>query len=86
MSHKHDDSSETGIDCLEAFDLLYTYLNDEITNPTDLANIEEHLSHCKSCYSRAQMERELNQRMKDSEKVDLPDTFKKRLNNLLEDL
>jgi anti-sigma factor (TIGR02949 family) len=84
--HKHHDTSENEIDCLEAFDLLYAYLNNEITNPVDLSNIEHHLSHCKSCFSRAQMERELNDRMKESEKPDMPDTLKKRLNNLLDDL
>lgn len=74
------------IDCLEAFDHLYAYLNNEISDPTDLANIEHHLSHCKSCYSRAQMERELNKRMKDAGKDELPESLQSRLRGLMDDL
>jgi anti-sigma factor (TIGR02949 family) len=74
------------IDCLEAFDHLYAYLNNEISDPTDLANIEHHLSHCKSCYSRAQMKRELNKRMKDAGKDELPDSLQNRLRGLMDDL
>lgn len=86
MNDKTDKPVAIGIDCLEAFDHLYAYLNDEISNPTDLANIEHHLSHCKSCYSRAQIERELNKRMKDTGQDDLPESLQNRLNNLIDDL
>lgn len=82
-SKKHD---EDEIDCLEAFDHLYAYLNNEITDPTDLANIEHHLSHCKSCFSRAEMERELNQRIKVTGQSEVPPQLKLRLNKVLKDL
>lgn len=86
MSNKSDNHEEHEIDCLEAFDHLYAYLNNEITNPTDLANIEHHLSHCKSCFSRAQMERELNQRLKESGTSAAPASLKARLDKLIDDL
>lgn len=85
MTNKSDNDVNE-IDCLEAFDHLYAYLNNEITNPIELANIEHHLSHCKSCYSRAQMEKELNQRIKISGKSDAPDSLKKRLGKLMDEL
>lgn len=80
---KHHDHE---IDCLEAFDHLYAYLNNEITNPVDLKNIEHHLSHCKSCYSRAQMEKQLNERLTKSADPELPENLKSRLDNLLNEL
>ena len=86
MTNESDKPEVNEIDCLEAFDHLYAYLNNEISDPVDLANIEHHLSHCKSCFSRAQMERELNQRIKETGKSEIPTTLKTRLNKLIDDL
>ena len=33
-------------DCLEAFDHVYAYLNNEISDPATLARVEYHLGHC----------------------------------------
>ena len=86
MAHETEKPDLNEIDCLEAFDHLYAYLNNELTDPTDLANIEHHLSHCKSCYSRAEMERKLNQRMKDAGETRVPASLQDRLNKLIVDL
>ena len=86
MSNESDKTEVNEIDCLEAFDHLYAYLNDEIKDPIDLANIEHHLSHCKSCFSRAQIERELNERLKQSGKTEVPKALQNRLRNLIDDL
>jgi anti-sigma factor (TIGR02949 family) len=86
MTNESDKPGEKDIGCLEAFDHLYAYLNNEITNPVDLANVEHHLAHCKSCFSRAQMERELNQRMKVSGQEKLPESLKRRLRHLIDEL
>lgn len=87
MTNKSNKPEANEIDCVEAFDHLYAYLNDEITNQVDLVNIEHHLSHCKSCFSRAQMERKINQRMKEeSEKEKTPESLQNRLRDLMGDL
>jgi anti-sigma factor (TIGR02949 family) len=86
MTNEPDNPEVNEIDCLEAFDHLYAYLNNEITDPVDLVNIEHHLSHCKSCFSRAQMERELNQRISEAGKSDIPASLTNRLNKLMDDL
>lgn len=83
MTNESKSHETREIDCLEAFDYLYAYLNNEITDPVDLANIEHHLSHCKSCFSRAQMERELDQRLKMSGKAEVPESLQNRLHNLI---
>lgn len=86
MTNKSDKPEANKIDCIEAFDHLYAYLNNEITNSVDLANIEHHLSHCKSCYSRAQMEKELNKRMEKSGESEVPESLQDRLNNIVDNL
>ena len=86
MSNDPNKPEEREIDCVEAFDYLYSYLNGEITNKVELANIEHHLSHCKSCYSRAQMEKKIDQRLKESGKGKTPKTLQSRLRGLMDDL
>ena len=86
MSNASDDHDVNDITCLEAFDYLYAYLNDEIKNPVELKNIQHHLSHCKSCFSRAQIERELNDRLKQAGKNELPKSLENRLHKIFDDL
>ncbi|MGD8568090.1 MAG: zf-HC2 domain-containing protein [Gammaproteobacteria bacterium] len=73
-------------DCLEAMDHLYAYLSGELDNNATKSKIEHHLSHCKSCFSRTEMERELNKRLKESNKDETPDSLKNRLRHIMEEL
>ncbi|WP_428622463.1 anti-sigma factor family protein [Sedimenticola sp.] len=82
MHHTHTFDS----DCLEAFDHLYAYLNGEIEDQETLDKMEHHLAHCKSCFSRAQMERELNMRMKQAGQDEVPESLKNRLKDLMDTL
>ena len=86
MTNKADKPEVIDTDCLEAFDHLYAYLNGELKDEAMLTKIEHHLGHCKSCYSRAQMERELNDRLRKSGKDKAPESLKKRLHELIDDL
>ena len=70
-------------DCLDAMDHLYAYLNKELDDKAILSKIEHHLSHCKSCFSRAEMEREINKRLKESSKDEIPESLKNRLSDLM---
>ncbi|MBE0612869.1 MAG: anti-sigma factor [Burkholderiales bacterium] len=77
----------TDSDCLQAMDHLYAYLDGELgDHPETFAIVEHHLGHCKSCFSRAEMERVLNERLKESGKGDAPDSLKKRLRKLMNNL
>ena len=71
-------------DCLEAFDHVYAYINGELQDEITIAKIEHHLSHCKSCYSRAQMERKINERLKASPQRAAPAKLRKRLKSLID--
>lgn len=72
-------------DCLQAFDYLYAYLNGELKDPEATAMIVHHLDHCRSCFSRAQIEREINERLKGSGKSRVPPSLKKRMKKLIDD-
>ena len=86
MTDKSELNKLADSDCLEAFDHLYAYINGELKDPRSLAMMEHHLGHCKSCFTRAQMERELNERLKKSGKDKTPETLKNKLNKLLDDI
>ncbi len=85
MNNKSDKPEVTDSDCLQAFDHLYAYINGELSDPRSVAMIEHHLSHCRSCYSRAQMEREINDRLKNSGQPKPPPGLKSRLDKLIDE-
>jgi len=84
MTNQSDKPEILDSDCLEAFDHLYAYLNGELKDPKDVAMIEHHLAHCRSCYSRAQMEREINARLKQSGDPEAPPALQDRLKKLID--
>jgi len=84
MTHDHDQHEPLDSDCLQAFDHLYAYLNGELKDPKDVAMIEHHLAHCRSCFSRAQIERELNERLKQSGEEAPPASLQDRLKKLID--
>jgi anti-sigma factor (TIGR02949 family) len=86
MTNKADKPEVIDSACLEAFDHLYAYLNGEIKDEETLARIEHHLGHCKSCYSRAEMERQINERLKQAGKDKTPESLQKRIRGLIDDL
>ena len=73
------------IDCLEAIGHLYAYLDGELGR-VEKFQVEQHLEHCKSCYSRAQLEGAINQRLSDFHKDEAPDTLQDRLKNIIDKL
>jgi anti-sigma factor (TIGR02949 family) len=85
MTNDPDKKAIADTDCLEAFDHLYAYLNGELDDEATNARLEHHLGHCKSCFSRAQMERELNERLKKSGKGRTPESLQNRLRDLMKD-
>jgi len=85
MTEKAHVHSPDESDCLSAMDHLYAYLNGELNDqPEMLAMVEFHLGHCRSCFSRAEMERVLNDRLKHSGHEQTPDALKARLRRLLD--
>jgi len=85
MSNKIDKPNIVEIDCLEAIDNLYAYLDGELVNEETLAKFKQHLTHCRSCYSRAELEGILTERIKESGKGKTPESLQSRLRHLIDD-
>jgi len=86
MTSNNGDSTIQEIDCLEAIDNLYAYLDGEIQDPEIIARFEAHLDHCHTCYSRTEMEKALNDRMEASAEKEVPESLRNRLRDLIDKL
>lgn len=86
MSDEKDNTEDKEIDCLEAIGQLYAYLDGEISDKAQKSQMEHHLSHCKSCYSRSQMELAINTRLEHLDETDTPDELQDRLRNIIDKL
>ena len=75
---KHD------IGCLTAIEALYAYLDGELDDPESIAGLEHHLDHCRSCFSRIEMERTLNERMRKTTQHRSPEELRDRVSKLIE--
>lgn len=85
MSSREELHGVADSDCLAAMDHLYAYLNGELDDrPETFALVKHHLGHCESCFSRAEMERLLNERLSASGRESAPAALKKRLRGLLD--
>jgi anti-sigma factor (TIGR02949 family) len=84
MSDAREESGPGEIGCLEAIEALYAYLDGEVHDPQSLARIEHHLGHCRSCFSRMEIERALTAHVRKSRRSRAPAALQARLRNLLD--
>lgn len=74
------------IDCEEALRRLATYLDRELDGARS-AQVERHLEECRSCFSRAEFERRLKEKVHEALGArSVPPVFEERIRVLLEDL
>lgn len=74
---KHD------IGCLQAIEAFYAYLDGELDDADSIAEFEQHLGHCRSCFSRIEMEKALKQRIQKTVKCDSPEVLRDRVAKLM---
>ena len=86
MKDSKDKPAVEEIDCLEAINGLYAYLDGEMSDPKKIAEFEHHLEHCRACYSRTQLETALGQMIRKSGKDKAPAKLQDRLKKLMDDL
>jgi anti-sigma factor (TIGR02949 family) len=72
------------IGCLRAIEAFYAYLDGELDDPESIADFEHHLGHCRSCFSRVEMEKALNKRMQQSAKKESPEALRERVSKLMD--
>lgn len=77
--HGHDD-----IGCIEAIEALYAYLDGELDDAS-ADDFERHMAHCRSCYSRTQVERALSERMQRENRAKAPAELESRLRKLIDE-
>jgi anti-sigma factor (TIGR02949 family) len=74
------------IGCEEAVRRLAAYLDDEL-DAARAADLERHLERCRSCFSRAEFERRLKERVReDLRMTSVPEQAERRIRTLLEQL
>jgi anti-sigma factor (TIGR02949 family) len=78
--HDHDD-----IGCLEAIEAFYAYLDGELPDPQAIEDFEHHMSHCRSCFSRAEIEKLLNRRLRETGTSKAPDDLRSRVRRLMDE-
>jgi len=79
--HRHDD-----IGCMEAINTLYAYLDGELGEGVSIEQVEAHLKHCESCYSRAEIETALTEHIRRMERRAAPPGVRNRLRKLMDEL
>ncbi len=84
MTNHNDEVGDDDIGCIEAINGLYAYLDGEIDDRKSIEAIESHLSHCKHCFSRIELERALSERLKKSGLGKPPERLKNRLRDLMD--
>ena len=85
MTDKNDDTLED-IDCTEAIDRLYAYLDGEIDDADSINKLEFHLEHCHSCFTRSQVETALTKHIQKAADKQTPETLQKRLRGIIDKL
>jgi len=85
MNNKTDKPEIEEIECLEAIDNLYAYLDGELTDEETLAKFSQHLDHCHSCFTRSELEGVISERIRASGKSKTPESLQNRLRDLLDD-
>ena len=83
MNDRDDKLPPDDIGCLEAIEALYAYIDGEVEDDLSIAKVEKHMTHCHSCYSRAQIEKALTQHMKRSSRSRASQGLQNRLRDLV---
>ncbi|MFO7993791.1 MAG: zf-HC2 domain-containing protein [Marinobacter sp.] len=74
---------ESWISCDEVVTRLFDYLDREMDSDTS-AEIEQHLERCHDCFSRAEFERKLGERIATSGQQEAPQRLRRRIKNIIE--
>ena len=77
----HQDHDDIG--CLAAIEAFYAYLDNELDDPKSVADFEHHMAHCRSCFTRAELEGLLNKRLRELATHRAPDRLRSRLRGLM---
>ncbi|MEX0731760.1 MAG: zf-HC2 domain-containing protein [Aquisalimonadaceae bacterium] len=75
--------SSGDLTCEEVMEQLFTYLDKELTNRHSAA-IDAHLERCRDCFSRAEFEKRLREKVGQTATVEAPERLRRRVKGLLD--
>jgi mycothiol system anti-sigma-R factor len=75
-------TGESDVDCNETIEILYTYLDGELTDERRIV-IKRHLDFCPPCLGAFDFESELRQVIADRCKDHVPDALRQRIHDAL---
>lgn len=70
------------IGCEEALKRLFQYLDREL-GETSHDEVQNHISKCRTCYSRAEFEKKVKGRLEDIGKESVQSSLEERVRNIL---
>ena len=76
MSHDY-------LTCEEVLEQLFAFLDEDLDLKRS-ARIEQHLQRCRDCFSRAEFEKRLRQRVRETGTAQAPERLRLRVRGLLE--
>lgn len=68
--------------CEEVLEQLFAFLDDELGDALQ-QQIDHHLARCRDCFSRAEFERRLRQRIRETSEEQAPNRLRRRVRGLL---
>ena len=72
------------INCEEVIEQLFAFLDQELDDETR-ERIDEHMARCRDCFSRAEFERRLRQRVQETAEIQPPDRLIQRLRRIVDE-
>lgn len=85
-AHGHQGDPSHGVEdvsCLEVIDHMHAYLDGELGAKT-VAELEGHMQHCRACFSRAEFEKAVSEKLKREGGDETPDALKDKVNKLID--
>lgn len=70
------------LSCEEVLSKLYAYLDQEVDALTE-EQIDAHVRGCRECFSRADFEKRLRNKVASTAEVEVPEDVRKRLESLI---
>ena len=78
-------SKEDIIDCEEALSRLFEFIDHEL-NPIHNHQMDEHMSRCRSCYSRLEFEKRLREHLQEAVQKKASDELQDKVKSLIKKL
>lgn len=76
--------SKDHLTCEEVIEQLFVYLDRELADPELSAAIDEHLERCRDCYTRAEFEKKLRNKVAETTASKAPERLYRRIRGLLD--